>query len=896
MEKKENASKLISSLVALSLATTLGVPTIALADTTDGTGSANAAAAEPQNAESQENESTSVSENPFSVNGSSYSTLQEAINNAESGSTITVMNDCEVAGLVEFSKDLVLDLNGKSITAKGTEKGFWGNVNDGITLTIIGSGYLGDPSGESVGYLLYPKDNSSLIIDSTATFQSGLSVVQVSGANVKLDIRDGNFIGGTYKDKYWTINILDQYASSASMLFSGGAFKGFNPESGGTENPDMNFCAPGYKAVKKDDGYIVEWDQDNVASIDSSDGIKYGYKTLGDAIAAASDGDTITVLADTTVSSDLTSIDKNLVLDFGGNTVSFTAAGFDVGCKKQNTSLTLKNGTMNVAAWGIWLQNDARLNVASDMTITANSAKNPKSYGIVVTQGSTLDMYGTVKAKATGAISGNGTEGWGNTTINVYPGANVIGEEGAIGIYHPQSGTLNIKGGTIEGDMGIQLCAGEGTVAEIGNATIEGTGTDERGSKGVGDGVIPDGAAVSIVNRNYPGGTPIVNIKGGTLTSTNQKAVFAYDWSNGEASAWSAATEPAIITGGTFSSEPDASYIADGYEAVKSGANWVVQVPYTPAPAPTTETTTTTNPDGTTTTTVTDKKTGESTSTTEGANGTTVVEKTDASGNTTTKVTVPEGTATNAGAPVEIPAAVEVTKGKEVSISAPAGTIVAIPAAADAGNVAVIVHADGTETVIPMSLVEGGKAIVKLDGDETIKIVDNAKDFSDVPAEHWAADDIDFASSHEIFKGIGNGDTYEPETALTRNMMMTVLARTAGADTEGGDPWYAKGQQWAVENGVSNGLWGEDSITREQLVTMLFNYANKAGLDTSARADISGMENASAVSDWATEAVRWAVAEGILKGVDNTDLAPQGLATRAQAAAFMQRYVKAALL
>ena len=351
------------------------------------------------------------------------------------------------------------------------------------------------------------------------------------------------------------------------------------------------------------------------------------------------------------------------------------------------------------------------------------------------------------------------------------------------------------------------------------------------------------------------------------------------------------------VTGGTFSSKPDARYIASGYEAVGSDTYTVQRISSsTPAPAPTTETTTTTNPDGTTTTTVTDKKTGESTSTTEGANGTIVVEKTDASGNTTTKVTVPEGAATNAGAPVEIPAAVEVTKGKEVSIYAPAGTIVAIPAAADAGNVAVIVHADGTETVIPMSLVEGGKAIVKIAGNETIKIIDNAKEFVDVPADHWAAGNIDFASSHEIFKGIGNGDTYEPETALTRNMMMTVLARTDGADTSDSDPWYAKGQQWAVDNGVSNGLWGEDSITREQLVTMLFNYANKSGMDTSARADVSGMENADAVSDWALEAVQWAVAEGILKGVDNTDLAPQGLATRAQAAAFMQRYVKTALL
>lgn len=341
------------------------------------------------------------------------------------------------------------------------------------------------------------------------------------------------------------------------------------------------------------------------------------------------------------------------------------------------------------------------------------------------------------------------------------------------------------------------------------------------------------------------------------------------------------------------------SYIASGYEAVGSGPYTVQLISsVTPTPSPTTETTTTTNPDGTTTTTVTNKETGESTSTTEGANGTTVVEKTDASGNTTTDITVPEEAVdAAAGAPVEVPDAIEVAEGQEISISAPAGTVVAVPISeSNAGNVVVIVHADGTETVIPMSLVEDGKAIVQLDGNETIKIVDNAKEFTDVADDYWAAEDIDFASSHEIFKGIGNGNTYEPETALTRNMMMTVLARTAGADTSDSDPWYAKGQAWAVENGVSNGLWSEDNITREQLVTMLFNFANLCGLDTSARADVSGMVNAGAVSDWATEAVQWAVAEGILKGVDNIDLAPQGLATRAQAAAFMQRYVKTALL
>lgn len=898
MEKKENASKLISSLVALSLATTLGVPSIALAEATGNDGEATVM--------QQSTNEEAVAQEGAVKEVSTFTELKAAIDNAANGDTVKLLNDIELDQWLTIDADITLDLNGKTLS---NAKNFW-DVKDNSGKSMNS---LIETSGNVVitgnGAIRAKQDDCYAIdlVEGSLTIESGEIIGNVSAVQVVkgfLKITGGHFSQiqqGSYGDKY-LINCIDAAwkDGSAKIAIAGGTFTRFDPAQSSSENPAAVFAAAGYTAVKSGDDYTVAWDESNAASIDSSDGIKYGYKTLDGAISAAGEGDTVTVLADTEVSS-TASIDKNLVLDFGGKTVSFDDAGLDVGCQKPNTTLTLKNGTMKVTRWGIWLQNSAYLDVASDMTITANSAKSPSAYGIVVTQGSTLDMSGTVKTQETGAISGNGSVGLGNTTINVYPGANVIGEEGAIGIYHPQSGTLNIKGGTIKGDMGVQLCAGEGVVTEIeGDATIVGTGTDQRADKGTGDGVIPDGAAVSIVNRNYPGGTPLVNIKAGTFTSANQSAILAYDWANGAAAEWSASSAPAMITGGTFSSEPDAGYVADGYEAVASGSNYVVQrvagIDPAPNPAPTTETTTTTNPDGTTTTTVTDKKTGESTSTTEGANGTTVVEKTDASGNTTTKVTVPEGAATNAGAPVEIPAAVEVTKGKEVSISAPAGTIVAIPAAADAGNVAVIVHADGTETVIPMSLVEGGKAIVKLDGDETIKIVDNAKDFSDVPAEHWAADDIDFASSHEIFKGIDNGDTYEPETALTRNMMMTVLARTDGADTSDSDPWYAKGQQWAVDNGVSNGLWGEDSITREQLVTMLFNYANKSGMDTSARADVSGMENADAVSDWALEAVQWAVAEGILKGVDNTDLAPQGLATRAQAAAFMQRYVKAALL
>ena len=899
MEKKQNASKLISSLVALSLATTLGVPTIALADETDQTAPATEQGATTPSAQGGEGGQGAIA-NESIIEVSSYEELKKAVNDS-SFNTIKLATDIVLDQSLTINSDITLDLNGKKLY---NQTDFWGVKDDSgheMNSLITTSGNVVITGNGSI----CAKQNDCYAIDVTGgklTIESGNIVGNVSAVQITkgfLAISGGSFsqIQQDYGDKY-LINCIDSAwkDGSAKVAITGGTFARFDPSQSLSENPAATFTANGYATTPSGTNYIVEWNSANVATIDSADGIKYGYEKLSEAVDAANDGDIISVIKNTEVPSYI-SVNKNLTIDFGGNVVSFDKAGFDVGIEKQNTDLTLKNGTMDVTNWGIWLQNNAHLNVASDMIVAANSAKLSSAYGIVVTQGSTLDVYGTVKTKATGAISGNGSNGLGDTTINIYSGANVIGEEDGIGIYHPQSGTLNIEGGTIKGSMGVQLCAGEGTVAEIGNATIEGTGIDQREDKGTGDGVIPDGAAVSIVNRNYPGGTPIVNIKGGTFISANQSALLAYNWEDGKASNWSATSTPAVISGGTFSSDPSA-YVADGYEAVKSGSNWVVQVPYTPAPAPTTETTTTINPDGTTTTTVTDKKTGESTSTTEGADGTTVIEKTDSSGNTTTEVTVPaDAVEAAAGAPVEIPEAIEVAEDQAVSFSAPAGTTVSIPLdSATAGDVVVVVNADGTETPIPMSLVENGRAIVELDGDQTIKIVNNAKDFEDVADDYWASSDIDFASSREIFRGIGNGSTYEPETALTRNMMMTVLARVDGADTENSDPWYAKGQAWAVENGVSNGLWGEDDITREQLVTMLFNYANKAGLDTSARADMGSFPDAAGVSSWATEAVSWAVAEGILKGVDNTYVAPQGLATRAQAAAFLARYVHAALL
>lgn len=952
MEKKENASKLISSLVALSLATTLGVPTIALADATGNGEGSTTAGAQQQTAEGENGAAPSeANETPAATQNEAAKPLpnpsNDGVTTIEKSGTYRISSDTTTSIVVNEGVTATIYIDSK---AKLTNTAGKHTITNNGTLTITGSGTV-----DNVSHGKAAVENAAT---GKCTIESGTFTRSAeaskggkdSGGNsyyVIENVGEMSLAGGIYKfsenntglfssliHNGWYDGEKNTTKANAIMHITGGTYTGgkitLKNDDYGVMDIDgndvvVNETVDSYQAVFNVNKLTIKSGTFNSTTGCTVGTQKYakefdaGETTISggsfantgaiDAIYAFTGIENISItggtFSDPGVYQYATSgnVDVTMGKDYSGQVVvpAGVASTLDLnGHKIQHTgTAVINNGTLTVQATNggtVKSTGNCGIGVGNGSSTTINSGTVESQESSVITSkscGATININGgTFTAIDNAVVAGNGSDREGNSnTINInggtFNGGITTSEFVACGIYAPWKDTVNVKGGTFN------ITNGAGIVARAGQVNVSGGTFNTTGNSTgkVGDSrvVVPCSALVFDADAKYPALTnqSAITVTGGTFSSEVVAIATVPDAGS--------STTRVSVSGGTFSSDPTV-YVASGYEAVKSGANWVVQVPYTPAPAPSTETTTTTNPDGTTTTTVTDKKTGESTSTTEGANGTTVVEKTDASGNTTTKVTVPEGAATNAGAPVEIPAAVEVTKGKEVSISAPAGTIVAIPAAADAGNVAVIVHADGTETVIPMSLVEGGKAIVKLDGDETIRIVDNAKVFSDVPAEHWAADDIDFASSHEIFKGIGNGDTYEPETALTRNMMMTVLARTDGADTSDSDPWYAKGQQWAVDNGVSNGLWGEDSITREQLVTMLFNYANKSGMDTSARADLSGMENADAVSDWATEAVQWAVAEGILKGVDNTDLAPQGLATRAQAAAFMQRYVKTALL
>ena len=146
---------------------------------------------------------------------------------------------------------------------------------------------------------------------------------------------------------------------------------------------------------------------------------------------------------------------------------------------------------------------------------------------------------------------------------------------------------------------------------------------------------------------------------------------------------------------------------------------------------------------------------------------------------------------------------------------------------------------------------------------------------------------MDFVSSRELFSGVGDGK-FPPEETLTRAMLLTVLARLNGVDTDGGPTWYQKGVEWAVAQGVSDGSAPEAELTREQFVTMLYRCAGSPA----AAAQELPFSDADAVSGYALDAMRWAVESGVIGGHGDGTIEPGGNATRAQAATMLMKFVE----
>ena len=182
--------------------------------------------------------------------------------------------------------------------------------------------------------------------------------------------------------------------------------------------------------------------------------------------------------------------------------------------------------------------------------------------------------------------------------------------------------------------------------------------------------------------------------------------------------------------------------------------------------------------------------------------------------------------------------------------------------------------------------------------------------FTDMPAyENWAHEGIDFVVAKGLFNGMSK-DTFAPDKTMTRAMLVTVLWRCAGEPEAPWaefsdvtiDQWYSKAVAWGAEKGVitgyTDGTFRPDNlITREQLATILFRFARLTEMETMEQAELESFPDAQKVQSYAKEALRWAVAKGLVNGVyqsstGETFLRPDSSATRGQVATILMRFLQ----
>ena len=436
------------------------------------------------------------------VGSTKYETLADAIRLAAKGKTITLLADVEQNTQLNINKDITLDLNGKTI--KNTEDIWSDNANailsitNGAKVTITGNGIIDAKENDCYAINVVKGD---LTIEN-GTFYGNVSVVQVQEGTLSVK-------GGTFdlhqkwegSSKYLINCIDDAYANgSANVAISGGTFVGFDlnvsPEGEGT-----SYLAPGYAPVDNGDGtYGV------VAGV-AQIGTK-AYATLADAVAAAQDGDTITLLSDCSGNGIVVKGDtfpNGLTIDFAGH--SYTVGGKLVG-----SSGTASNGFQLLKGNTIVMRNGS---IFGDASVAGDDATQWSGAPAIMIQNySNLTLDGmTVKGGKETCY-----------TLSNNNGDTVIKDSTIV------AGQNTYAGGPFAFDVCRYASYPSVSVTVEGNSVIDGC-VDVSGAIGEGQ------------SRQ-------LTITGGTFS----KPI-------------SVTTEPAniAISGGTFANEVPADYCADGY-------------------------------------------------------------------------------------------------------------------------------------------------------------------------------------------------------------------------------------------------------------------------------------------------------------------------------------------
>ena len=215
----------------------------------------------------------------------------------------------------------------------------------------------------------------------------------------------------------------------------------------------------------------------------------------------------------------------------------------------------------------------------------------------------------------------------------------------------------------------------------------------------------------------------------------------------------------------------------------------------------------------------------------------------------------------------------------------------------------------GSDGSVPLSLSHASQYAIVID-DHNHGVV--TLPFTDVSDSDWFYDPVCYVYSQGLMTGT-SATTFEPNTSLSRAMLVAVLHRLEGSSQASGSDftdvaegdWYAQAVNWAASVGVVNGFddgtfQPNAAITREQMAAILRNYDAKLaqtgaaykGLDVTAAGSLTHYSDAASVSDWAKDSVEWAVGSGLLGGYEDSTLRPQGTTTRAEVASVLQRYLE----
>lgn len=773
-------------------------------------------------------------------------------------------------------------------------------MNNGSALFINGLTTLGNQWGINVDS---KAGNASIVVNNANIAEASSIVLEKSSSSNAEPAATIN--GGSLQ------YIVAQGGSTATGLtVNGGQFA-----TGGTAPKNVvdvkAYVAPGN--TLDESGQVVIDETKAVASVKD-----VGYTSLQEAIDAAEKSKgAVTLLKNVELTNGVI-VSNTVTLDLNGFTISDSATAWSPGEKvdyllavKRGANLTI-NDSSTAKTGAITTQNET---VSCAVKITLPEDTSDTAATLTVNGGTLTGYYY--------GISGNGTRHNTNITIT---GGTIKGTNGT-GIYHPQDGTLQVNGGTIIGlNTAIELRSGNLTISD-GTFISEASVYEEESN---GNGTTVSGAAIAVsqhttkndINVTITGGTfrgpkafvetdvqgepedITLAINGGTFES----AVESDDITN-------------FINGGHFALPVDSTLLADNlntqltdadndvapysyYSSVQAAVNAADEGDTVTVLADSNEDVTVSKPIKIETADFV-----EYTGTVSAGNGYDVVIGEDG---TITVYKEPEYTGkysyeifTTVGDNGAIDVDRYATEGDEVTITVSPDEAYMLDdmTVTSAGkDVEVTDNGDGTYT---FTMPSGDVKIEVTFAEDPNWEEEPAMPFVDVDENDWFYDVVLYAYENGLMTGT-SADTFAPNTATTRGMIVSMLARLEGvtsAESAGftdvaDNDWYATAVNWAASEGIVNGF--EDDtfrpnapITREQMAAILYNYADYKGYDVSARADLSDYADAASISSWAEDVLAWANAEGLINGMTATTIDPQGATTRAQTAAMFERFLTA---